>query len=86
MQLVNNRAVPVALVTLLVLSAALLWLAYAPPVEAAGCTPPDQKTTYGCCACNVLKAVYWHCDDYGQWVQSGSACLWGQCCAYPCCV
>ncbi len=82
----HNKVVPLALASLLVLSIALVWLAFPQPVSAAGsCTPPDQKVTYGCCSCNVLKAIYWHCTSSGNWQQSGSACLWGQCCAYPCC-
>lgn len=88
MKFSRSKAVPILAASLVVLSIAILWLAYAPPVEASHgvCTPPAQKVTYGCCPCNVRKAIYWHCNDNHQWQQSGSACLWGQCCAYPCCV
>lgn len=82
----RSRLVPLALAALLTVSAVFVGLSFAPTATAAQCTPPAQKTTYGCCSCNVKKAIYWHCNEAGNWVQSGSACLYGHCCAYPCCV
>lgn len=86
MRLQSSRFTSLALALLFVFSTLLVGLAAAPTASAASCTPPAQKTTYGCCSCNIRKALYWYCNSSGTWVQSGSACLYGQCCAYPCCV
>lgn len=87
MRLRSSRLTSLALTILFVVSTVLVGVAAAPTTAtAASCTPPSQRTTYGCCSCNVRKAIYWHCSSSGTWVQSGSACLYGQCCAYPCCV
>jgi hypothetical protein len=86
MPLKSSRIASLVLATLFVLSTVLVGLALAPSASAAQCSPPDQRTTFDCCSCNILKAVYWHCDSNGNWVQSGDACLYGQCCRYPCCV
>lgn len=86
MRLTSSKLTSIALATLFILATALVGLSLVQPAIAAQCTPPAQKTTYGCCSCNVRKAIYWHCSSSGTWVQSGSACLWGQCCAFPCCV
>jgi hypothetical protein len=79
-----SRGTSRALAAVFALTLVLLALA---PLGAVQCYPPDQKTTYGCCSCNVVKAIYWHCSESGTWVQSGSACLWGTCCdrSKPCC-
>ena len=86
MRLKSSRLTSIALAILFAFSTLLVGLAAAPAASAAACTAPSQKTTYGCCSCNIRKAIYWHCSSSGTWVQSGSACLYGQCCAYPCCV